>query len=504
MSVVVALDLIALTVDQHHAWRQRAARSAGIAATNIVLSATHTHGGPAVTPGALGDEPDEAYLGVLEERIADAVVEACNRMEAATITQGAGRCTDVARNRRQPSGPIDPVVPVITIHDAGGATKAVVFSYACHPVVLGADNLALTADWPGAARRSIERSLPGATAVFLQGCCGQLNTGHSAAASMTTAPQQRRTFTEAQRIGERVAAEVLAVRVGGQSSGAVDVAVAERPVEFEFRIPGAELAQNVEAWKAELAEADPTRAAILAMWLQWAANPSGLAVEPVRSDGRRSSLGRRRPVVPARRTIRGDGARHSSGDAARPLAHRRILRWGPRIRAVSARGLPRRWVRDRRGSPLLRPTGGARAGRRISHVRGRRRRDHRRCSWPGLIGVDPLSLSTLGSVAQHRRHGAEPEAFPIVHLGPGAFHRAHQAIYSDEILRPATSTGGSSQWRRGRTPPSRHSNVKMGCSRLRCSPRTMASTTCGCAGRSEPGGIVDSSPRRSHRVRSGS
>jgi fructuronate reductase len=49
--------------------------------------------------------------------------------------------------------------------------------------------------------------------------------------------------------------------------------------------------------------------------------------------------------------------------------------------------------------------------------------------------VDPLSLTTLGSVAQHRRHDAQPEAFPIVHLGPGAFHRAHQAIYCDEILQ---------------------------------------------------------------------
>jgi len=272
ISVVVALDLIALTVDQHHAWRQRAARSAGIASSNIVLSAIHTHGGPTVTPGALGDEPDEAYLWSLEERIADAVVEACNRMETAIITQGAGRCTDVASNRRQAGGPIDPVVPVITITDVQGATKAVVFSYACHPVVLGADNLAVTADWPGAARRSIERSLPGATAVYLQGCCGQLNTGHSPGASMTTAPQQRRTFAEAERVGERIAAEVLGARGDEQSPRAVDVAVAERPVEIEFRTPGAELAQDVDAWNAELTDADPARASILAMWLEWAAN----------------------------------------------------------------------------------------------------------------------------------------------------------------------------------------------------------------------------------------
>ena len=48
--------------------------------------------------------------------------------------------------------------------------------------------------------------------------------------------------------------------------------------------------------------------------------------------------------------------------------------------------------------------------------------------------MDPLSLSTLGCVARDRRHSVQPEAFPIVHLGPGAFHRAHQAVYTDEIL----------------------------------------------------------------------
>lgn len=275
ISVIVALDLIALTLDQHRAWRERAARSTGIAASNIVVTATHTHGGPTVTPGALGDEPDDTYLQLLEQRIAEAVAEACSRLEPATISYGAGRCTDVASNRRQPGGPIDPMIPVITVCDIWGATKAVIFSFACHPVVLGADNLAITADWPGAARRRIERVLPGATAVYLQGCCGQLNTGHSPDASMTTAPQQRRTFAEAERIGERIAAEVLSVG-GEQSTGPLKVAVAERAVPIEFRDPGPELGRDVDAWNAEIAAADPSRAAILAMWLQWAAARPGL------------------------------------------------------------------------------------------------------------------------------------------------------------------------------------------------------------------------------------
>lgn len=277
ISVVVALDLIALTVEQHRAWRERAARSAGIAPSNIVLTATHTHGGPTVTPGALGQEPDDAYLVSLEERVADAVVKACSRLEPATITYEAGRCTGVASNRRKPDGPIDPLVPVITICDNLGATKAVVFSYACHPVVLGADNLAITADWPGAARRRIEHSIPGATAIYLQGCCGQLNTGHSSNASMTTAPQQLRTFAESERIGERIASEVLGLRRGDQPTAEKGVAVAERMVELQFRSPGPELEQAIESWKAEMPSANASRAAILEVWLKWAAGRPELA-----------------------------------------------------------------------------------------------------------------------------------------------------------------------------------------------------------------------------------
>lgn len=269
VSIVVALDVIALTLEQHRAWRERAASAVGVAPSSIVISATHTHGGPAVTPGALGPEPDAAYLGSLEEQITEVVAEACTRLEPATVAHGAGSCSDVASNRRRP-GPIDPLVPVITIRDTSGAARAVIFSYACHPVVLGADNLAITADWPGVARRRIEQSFPDAVAIYLQGCCGQINTGHSPSASMTTAPQRGRTFAEAERIGERIAAAVVDGCCGEQSSGPADVAVAERAVQFEFRAPGPTLAHDVEAWRVELVGAEPERAAVLEMWLRWA------------------------------------------------------------------------------------------------------------------------------------------------------------------------------------------------------------------------------------------
>ena len=54
-----------------------------------------------------------------------------------------------------------------------------------------------------------------------------------------------------------------------------------------------------------------------------------------------------------------------------------------------------------------------------------------------------LSLTTLSTVAQHWHHSIRPSAFPIAHLGPGAFHRAHQAVYSDEILKAGNADWGT-------------------------------------------------------------
>lgn len=52
--------------------------------------------------------------------------------------------------------------------------------------------------------------------------------------------------------------------------------------------------------------------------------------------------------------------------------------------------------------------------------------------------MEPLSLATLAGLPAGVAHpGYDVAAIPvgIVHLGLGAFHRAHQAIYTDSVLR---------------------------------------------------------------------
>ncbi|MFD2080021.1 Neutral/alkaline non-lysosomal ceramidase, N-terminal [Actinopolymorpha cephalotaxi] len=179
--------------------------------TEVVVAATHTHGGPAVVPGRLGGPVDPGHLRLLEDACVDAVRTAVRGARPSRLRFGTGADPGVASNRRRPEGPTDPALPVLVWTDEAGATVAVVTAYACHPVVLGADNTLWTADYPGVVRRQLELAHPGAVAVFLTGCCGDTNTGHSAYASTLQAADSR-TYAACERAGTAIAQAVLDTR----------------------------------------------------------------------------------------------------------------------------------------------------------------------------------------------------------------------------------------------------------------------------------------------------
>ncbi len=210
-TAVVTVDACGLHEDTCRRVRER------LLSTEVVVAATHTHGGPAVVPGRLGGPVDPGYLRLLEDACVTAVRTALRDARPARPRFGTGADPGVARNRRRRDGPTDPALPVLVWTDDAGATVALVTGYACHPVVLGADNTLWTADYPGVVRRQLELAHPGAVAVFLTGCCGDANTGHSADAS-TLQPRDTRTYAACERAGTAIAQAALDARtrpVGG-------------------------------------------------------------------------------------------------------------------------------------------------------------------------------------------------------------------------------------------------------------------------------------------------
>jgi len=272
-SIVVAADLVALTIEQCDEVRRRVGEHTGLGVESVLVSVTHTHAGPHVSKDELGPGADVEYVAWLEQELAATAIRAWSTRQPARIGHAFGVERTVAHNRRHLDGVVDPTVTVVRVDDAQGAPLAVLFSYSCHPVVLGPTNLLISADWPGEARQRVEERFAGATAVFLQGCCGDINTGHSAHDSMDPTQSDRRTFAESRLLGRRLGDVVVDV---AESLRTVDatVAVARVAVALPFSSPPEvhEVDRLISQVDAEMA-LDPSRDRALVLrgrraWLQ--------------------------------------------------------------------------------------------------------------------------------------------------------------------------------------------------------------------------------------------
>ncbi|MBQ0819839.1 neutral/alkaline non-lysosomal ceramidase N-terminal domain-containing protein [Microvirga sp. HBU67558] len=274
-TALVVADVIGFHGDMVRRIRERCV----LPADNVVVAALHTHGGPVSMMGRLSQRVDTAYLERLETACVHAIDKAVSCARPAHMVAGWGADPGVARNRRHADGLVDTALPVLHVRDAVGDPMAVIASYACHPVVLGADNRLWTADYPHYARERLEAANPGAMALFLTGCAGDANTGHSAHASISLASSAYRSFESAQAYGERIAdAACQANEIPLEEH----VSVANRILHLGFDRREAGTPEALaERWYRERETADPARAALLSHWIAWATEMAGHPLEPV-------------------------------------------------------------------------------------------------------------------------------------------------------------------------------------------------------------------------------
>jgi len=155
-----------------------AQRQTGIPASHMLISATHTHTAPTAC-GLFQSEPDERYVALLVERIAEAIVKADAQRRPAQIGWAVGQDDTQVFNRRwllregeiatnifgeaidrvrtnpgynnptvsEPAGPVDPRVPIIAVRCAeSGRPLGLYANYALHYV---GNVPALSADYFG-------------------------------------------------------------------------------------------------------------------------------------------------------------------------------------------------------------------------------------------------------------------------------------------------------------------------------------------------------------------
>jgi neutral ceramidase len=174
-AALVAVDAGAIPTDLFKKISAQAARDLAIPATQLLLSATHTHS----VPFQLG--------GGVEEKIMQSLREAVDRLQPARLAWGTGLSyINVNRDRVDPvtnrwwegpnyEGTSDKTVAVVRFETPAGAPIAVYYNYAVHGVLTGTLDK-ISGDIHGATSRYIEESLGGnAVALFASGAAGDQN-----------------------------------------------------------------------------------------------------------------------------------------------------------------------------------------------------------------------------------------------------------------------------------------------------------------------------------------
>ena len=172
-AALVSCDLIGVDRRLVAAVRQQASEATGIPADHIMVSAIHTHSGPA----GLRRGMDEALAELTARHIAGAIAAADHEKRSGVLKVGTCTVDSVSQNRRDPSWPIDTALRLLLVDspEPGEPPLAAIINFACHATVLFRTNLLLSADYPGCAVRTFEKLLPETACLFLQGACANVN-----------------------------------------------------------------------------------------------------------------------------------------------------------------------------------------------------------------------------------------------------------------------------------------------------------------------------------------
>ena len=209
-TLMMSFDLVGMDADIIRRMRHACAEALGVEDRNVLLSCTHTHGGPhtrryskekkyGTSPDQYvkAEDIDDEYVAFLEKTTLDAVKSLASGGVWRECRVGffSSQC-DENRNRRYTTvencatfiahrralhgiatGIADKELGTIALLDAQTYRPLyVVGNYAAHPLAShapGKGGLRITADFPGFYRRYIE-SETGAAAMFVSGACGDL------------------------------------------------------------------------------------------------------------------------------------------------------------------------------------------------------------------------------------------------------------------------------------------------------------------------------------------
>ncbi|MBT8224862.1 MAG: hypothetical protein HKP61_22915 [Dactylosporangium sp.] len=255
-NAIISLDLLGLPRALHQNIRTQLLPLAGWLSSDIIITTTHTHGGPALPgealdPGIAYNLTDTTAIDAYATSLVTQVVGCVQAALAATQTA----CTldyqttsQTWSSNREGLPYTETAVPVLVARSSTGIPRVALFGYGCHSVTAGLQTL-WDGDYPGGACAEIESALPGCTALFIPGPAGDQDPpgGRGWALRDTLSTQ----------LGQAVA--TAAQTAGRTLSGPISTSLTE--VELPL----------------DITDAPPNLAAVRACYVARASNPAELA-----------------------------------------------------------------------------------------------------------------------------------------------------------------------------------------------------------------------------------
>lgn len=197
--LLISVDNCGMSAVLTNRYRAAIEAATGVKAEHIFLTATHTHTGPLLESTSMfeADEtPIRHYADFVEVRLIDLVKLAVADLKPAKMGFIQGQAPDrIAYIRRyrmkdgttwtcppindpnieHPIGKLDQRVNVLRF-DQDGGKSIVILNYGVHADTINGD--ALSSDWPGWTRRTIDKALDGVKVMCLVGAQGDVGSTH--------------------------------------------------------------------------------------------------------------------------------------------------------------------------------------------------------------------------------------------------------------------------------------------------------------------------------------
>jgi hypothetical protein len=174
-TAVIALDILYCSEEFVQNIRTKVVARTGVPSGAICVNCSHSHNAPTGAFARGLGEINMDYLAFVTSQTVEAVAEAWQNREPATLRVGAGEVKDLTFNRTRENGPVDTRLSVLRADSTNGKTFAIAFNFHSHLTAhLETDFRAISRDWSGEVIDGIESALPGATAMYLQGTCGDV------------------------------------------------------------------------------------------------------------------------------------------------------------------------------------------------------------------------------------------------------------------------------------------------------------------------------------------